>query len=181
MPFINFLSAALTGFVISPSQKPIMRKETDYFIKTIRTVLEGEPWFGQPVMTLLQNVNTDVVYKKPNENAHALIELLYHMLTWAEFTLKRLQKDEEKELKAFEKMDWRTIDPAEHTWEKGLAQFKLAHDLIIDILESKENDDWLSEKVDYREYNYRFLLHGIIQHDIYHIGQIAYLNKLVNH
>ena len=24
--------------------------------------------------------------------------------------------------------------------------------------------------VDYREYNFRFLLHGIIQHDIYHIG-----------
>ena len=157
-----------------------MRKETDYFIKTFRTVLEGEPWFGQPVMTLLQNVNADTVYKKPNENSHSAIELLYHILTWAEFTLKRLQKDEEKDLKAFEKMDWREINPDEHTWEKGVAQFKVTHDLISDILETKENDNWLSEKVDYREYNYRFLMHGIIQHNIYHIGQIAYLSKILN-
>ena len=59
-----------------------------------------------------------------------------------------------------------------------MAQFKVTHDLIIDLLDTK-GDKFLSEDVDYREYNFRFLLHGIIQHDIYHIGQIAYLKKLL--
>lgn len=100
------------------------------------------------------------------------------MNTWAEFTLKRLEKDEEKDMAAFEKLDWRDIDTNEHTWEKGLAQFKVTHDLIIELLATKE-DKFLSEKVDYREYNFRFLLHGIVQHDIYHLGQIAYAKKLI--
>ena len=60
-----------------------------------------------------------------------------------------------------------------------MAQFKVTHDLIIELLGTKD-DKFLSGKVDYREYNFKFLLHGIIQHDIYHIGQIAYLKKLLS-
>jgi uncharacterized damage-inducible protein DinB len=157
-----------------------MRKQTDYIIATLRSVLEGQPWYGNPVMTLLREIDPKTVHKKPNKNSHSLIELLYHMITWAEFTLKRLEKNEEKDLAAFEKLDWREIKPKEHTWEKGLAQFKVTHDLIIDLLETKEDDSFLSEKVDYREYNFRFLLYGLIQHDIYHIGQIAYVKKLLS-
>lgn len=155
-----------------------MRKQVDDIITTLHSILQGEPWYGQPAMKILQGVDPKHVYKRPNDNSHSLIELLYHMVTWAEFTLKRLQRDEEKDMAAFEKLDWREIDLQEHTWEKGLAQFKVTHDLIIELLGTKD-DEFLFEKVDYREYNFHFLLHGIIQHDIYHIGQIAYLKKLL--
>jgi uncharacterized damage-inducible protein DinB len=154
-----------------------MRKEIDYFITTLHSIINGDPWYGQPAMKILQDVDAATVYKKPNETSHSLIELLYHINTWAEFTLKRLEGDEEKDMAAFEKLDWREIDTNEHTWEKAIAQFKVTHDLIIESLATKE-DKFLSEKVDYREYNFRFLLHGIIQHDIYHLGQIAYVKKL---
>ena len=156
-----------------------MRKEIDYIVTTLRSVLDGEPWYGRSVMKILQDADPLTVYKKPNENCHSLIELLYHMNTWADFTLKRLEKDEEKDLESFEKLDWREIDPNEHTWEKGIAQFKVTHDLIIELLGTKD-DEFLSEEVDYREYNFRFLLYGIIQHDIYHIGQITYVMKLLS-
>jgi len=156
-----------------------MRKEIDYIITTLHSVLDGEPWFGRSVMSLLQEVNPAVVYKRPTENSHSLIELLYHMNTWTEFTLKRLERVEEKDFAAFEKLDWREIEPNEHTWEKGVAQFKVTHDLIIELLGTKD-DEFLSGEVDYREYNFRFLLHGIIQHDIYHAAQIAYLKKLLS-
>lgn len=156
-----------------------MRKEIDYIVTILRSVLEGEPWYGKSVMKVLQDVDVSKVYQKPNENSHSLIELLYHMNTWAEFTLKRLEKDEEKDIEVFEALDWREIVPKEHSWAKGVAQFKVTHDLIIELLGTKD-DKFLSEEVAYREYNFRFLLHGIIQHDIYHIGQIAYLMKSIS-
>ena len=111
-----------------------MRKEIDYIITTLHSVLDGEPWFGRSVMSILQEIDPAVVYKKPNANSHSLVELLYHMNTWAEFTLKRLEKVEEKDLARIEKLDWREIDPIDHTWEKGVAQFKVTHDLIIELL-----------------------------------------------
>jgi uncharacterized damage-inducible protein DinB len=155
-----------------------MRKEIDYIITTLHSILDGEPWYGRPAMKILQEIDPNSIYRKPNENSHSLVELLYHMNTWAEFTLKRLEKIEETDPGAFEKADWREIDPSEHTWEKALAQFKVTHDLIIEFLGTKD-DKFLSEKVDYREYNFRFLLNGLIQHDVYHIGQIAYVKKFL--
>ena len=160
-------------------QTHTMRKEIDYIITTLKSVLEGEPWYGKAVMSILRDVNPALAYEKPNENSHSFIELLYHMITWAEFTLKSLEKDKQIDMVAFEKLDWREIDRREHTWEKGMAQFKVTHDLIIELLRTKD-DAVLSEKVDYREYNNRFLLHGLIQHDIYHAGQIAYATKLLS-
>src|SRR5688572_30507904 len=156
-----------------------MDKETGYIVTTFRSILEGQPWFGRAVMDILKEINPGIVHKKPNKEAHSLNELLWHMNTWAEFTLNRLNGDKEKDLSASEELDWREIDPAENSWEKGVAEFKNTHDRIIANLQTKK-DDFLSGKVDYREYNFRFLLNGLIQHDIYHLGQIAYLKKLLS-
>ncbi len=156
-----------------------MRKEIDYIIASLKSVLEGQPWYGQAVMKILLGIDPIIVYKKPNENSHSLIELLYHMNTWAEFTLKSIEKNKERNSAGFEKLDWREINPSEHTWEKGIAQFKVTHDLLIELLETKD-DEFLSDQVGEREYDFGFLLRGIIQHDIYHIGQIAYVKKLLS-
>ena len=155
-----------------------MNKELQSIIRNLENVNSGQPWFGRPVYELLEEIDGRIVYAKPNKHSHSLIELLYHMITWAEFTWRRIEGDKEQDMKAFEKMDWRKIDPAVHTWKKGLAQFKSIHKKIIQLLKKKD-DAFLKEKVDYRGYNFRFLLNGLIQHNIYHIGQIAHMKKLL--
>jgi len=79
-------------------------------------------------------------------------------------------------MEAFERTDWRSIDPSLHNWDDALAAFIAAHQQIVAHLQTK-NDDFLDEIVDYRNYNFRFLLNGLIQHNIYHVGQVAYLVK----
>jgi uncharacterized damage-inducible protein DinB len=155
-----------------------MNKELQSIIRNLQNVNSGQPWFGRPVYEMLEEIDPSIVYKKPNGNSHSLIELLYHMITWAEFTLKRVEDDKEQDLSAFEKSDWRDIDPAKHTWEYGLAEFKSIHKKLITLLDKKD-DELLKENVDYRKYNFRFLLNGLIQHNIYHIGQIVYVKKLL--
>ena len=155
-----------------------MNKEILYIAKTLETTLNGEPWYGRPIVTMLQEVDASMVYKKPGENAHSLADLLYHMITWAEFTLKRLQGDQQFDNAWFDKLDWRNIDPVVHNWADGVRLFKQLNEQIIANLQTRD-DELLKEKVDFREYNFRFLLNGYIQHNIYHIGQIAYLKKLL--
>lgn len=156
-----------------------MNKEVQSIIRSLDNILSGEPWFGRALYQIMEEVDAAKVYTKPGGAPHSLIELLYHMITWADFTLKRLQEDDDMDLSAFEKMDWRAINPKTHTWKKGLAEFKAIHKKIATLLEKKD-DSFLKEKVDYRKYNFRFLLNGLIQHNIYHLGQIAYLKKLLN-
>ena len=156
-----------------------MNKELESIIRNLENTLDGTPWYGRPVYALLRQVDPSIAYKKPSPNSHSLADLLYHMLTWAEFTLKRIEKDNSQDLETFEKVDWREIDPAVHDWDEGLAALIATHQQIIAHLQTKD-EFFLSETVDYRQYNFRFLLNGLIQHNIYHAGQIAYVIKLLS-
>lgn len=155
-----------------------MNKELQSIITDIENTLDGEPWYGRSVYSLLREVDAGKTFVKPNENSFSMIELLYHMLTWAQFTLKRIEKDKVQDMEAFEKLDWRQIDPQIHGWEEGLSEFIATHQHIIALLKTKD-DSFLEETVDYRKYNFRFLLNGFIEHSIYHAGQIAYLQKML--
>lgn len=148
-------------------------------IRNLQQVNSGEPWFGKAVYTILDEIDPAIVHQKPNENSHSLIQLLYHMITWAEFVLKSIVKTGKEEIAAIEQMDWREIDPAIHSWQKGLAEFKNINEQIIALLEKKD-DDFLKEMVEHRKFNFRFMLNGLIQHNIYHLGQVAYLKKLLS-
>ena len=152
-------------------------EEVQSIITNLEQVLTGEPWYGEAVMPMLLKIHPAVVYINP-ENSHAAIEILYHMITWAEFNLNRLQKKQDYDPQTAEEMDWRMIDPKIHTWEKGLGEFEQLHQQIVAELQTKD-DAFLSEKVDHREYNFRFMLNGLIQHNIYHLGQIAFLKNLL--
>jgi uncharacterized damage-inducible protein DinB len=153
-----------------------MRTEIESIIKNLERVLYKEPWYGKAVFTLLEEIDNSYAFEKANPQTHSPIELLYHMLTWAEFTLNRMQQSREKDLEYFEGRDWIKVDAQSHSWEKGVAQLKAVHQEIIEVLKKKD-DEWLTEKVEGREYNFRYLLNGLIQHNIYHVGQIAYAKK----
>ena len=153
-----------------------MNNEIKSIISSLQNTLDGHPWYGRAVYELLEEVNESKVYIKPNDSSHSLIDLLYHMVTWAEFTQSRIEKKSIEDMAAFDALDWRSIDPTTHTWQNGLAALKAAHTSIIEHLQIRK-DIFLEEIVDYRKYNFRFLINGLIQHNIYHLGQIANLGK----
>ena len=162
-----------------------MSKEMQSIIRNLQNTLNGEPWFGRAVYTILEEVDGSKVYikpagtaERPDNSGHSLIELLYHMITWAGFTLGKLDNNADPGLTQSEDLDWREIDRNVHTWQAGLEKFRKIHEKIIVILETKD-DSFLSGMVEGRKFNYRFMLNGLIQHNIYHLGQVAYVKKLL--
>ncbi len=155
-----------------------MKSEIQSIISNLENTLDGSPWFGRPVFALLREIDTSQAHKKLSPSSHSMMDLLYHMITWSDFTLKRIEKEKINDMAAFEKMDWREINPNTHDWDEALAELIATHQQIIALLLSRE-DSFLDEIVDYREYNFRYLLNGLIQHNIYHVGQVALLSKLL--
>ena len=156
-----------------------MNKETQYIIKSFEDTLRGQPWFGRAVYEILGEADESKVHTKPNSTGHSMIELLWHMNTWAEFTLGSLENRSVDEMKAIEANDWRTIDPKTHTWQKGIAQLQATHKKIVELLHQKTDDSFLGDIVPLRKYNFRYMLNGLIQHNIYHLGQVAYVMKML--
>lgn len=73
-----------------------MNKEVQSIIQRMEDVNNGQPWFGRSVYSILDEVKSRKAGIKPNGTEHSMLELLWHMNTWAGFTLKRLEKDQEK-------------------------------------------------------------------------------------
>jgi len=156
-----------------------MKSELNLIITSLEQVLSGEPWYGRSVYDIIANVEAGRVYERPGNNPHSQADLLFHMLTWTEFTRDRLLGTPIEDMEAFAKMDWRRIDEhgsGDNAWAHGVEQFRKANDEILSILRNKD-EAFLDERVDYREYDFRYLLHGLIDHHVYHTGQLAYLQK----
>ena len=156
-----------------------MNKQTQALIKSFEDTLSGQPWFGRAVYEILGEADESKLYTKPNGTEHSMIDLLWHMNTWAEFVLGSLEKRSAEDMKAIEANDWREIDLNTHTWKKGLEQLKATHNRILEILKQKTDDDFLAEIVPLRKFNFRYMLNGLIQHNIYHLGQVAYVKKML--
>ena len=56
-------------------------------------------------------------------------------------------------------------------------ELSLSQEELITELEKREDDEFLEEIVPGREYDFYTMLHGILQHDLYHSGQISILKK----
>lgn len=147
-------------------------------IHRFEEVLQSDPWYGTSVYDVLEDYPGTIVYKRVSPEAHAPIDILYHMITWTEFTLRRLEGRNDGEPRYSEKIDWRPIDPKQHTWKKGVAELKKLNRGIISFLKQKE-DAFLEEPVEYRSYQFEYLLNGLADHHIYHIGQIALLKNIL--
>ena len=144
----------------------------------MKDAYDGEPWFGRSINEILNEIDNEIVFVKP-EGQHSIVELLWHMITWEEFTISRLRNDENKPVKYFEDNDWRELDHSNKTlWQQGLQQFSKLHNELLEIIR-QQKDEILSQRVSGRKYDFRKLLNGIVQHDIYHLGQIAYIKKML--
>jgi uncharacterized damage-inducible protein DinB len=168
--------------LIRPSWKAFifvgMNSEILLLAQQLNDAYEGQPWFGRNTKELLNEIDESIAFEKPN-GQHSILELLWHMITWKEFAISRLQNDSNKTLDYFEKNDWRNLDHSDKTlWQEGVQRFSTLHKEFTAVI-GQQKDELLSENVSERNYSFRKLLYGILEHDIYHLGQIAYLKKLL--
>jgi len=155
-----------------------MNREILLIAEQIKDAYEGEPWFGRSIKEILSETNESIVFEKPN-GQHSILELLWHMITWKEFTISRLRNDNSQSLDYFEQKDWRQLDHSDKSlWQQGLKQFAKLRNELIEVIQ-QQKDGLLSQRVNDRKYDFRKLLYGISEHDVYHLGQIAYIRKML--
>jgi hypothetical protein len=154
-----------------------MNKELQSIIRNMENVMYHQPWYGDAVMVMLKKIHPAVVYINP-KNSHAAIEIVYHLIAWTKFTADAVNGVIAEGDVGEIPMNWRGINPKVHTWNAALDELEQTHKALIASLQTKD-DALLNQKLPNREYNYRFLLNGLMQHNIYHLGQIAFLKSLL--
>ena len=149
-----------------------MNKQLQIIQKQLIETYDGDPWYGRSLMSILTKVTSLKAWNAHVNNNHNNTVLLNHMINWRKFTISRFKEDANRHTHEFDKNNWLTfLNPSEKEWLTAMQELALTQQDLLQLL-ADNTDEILDKQVTDRDYNFGVLLNGMIQHDIYHIGQI---------
>ncbi|WP_128543589.1 DinB family protein [Larkinella soli] len=156
----------------------VQNDELIRIIDLLNTTYEGEEaWHGPSLVEVLRGVSPEMAGRRLTPNTHSIAELVFHITSWRIFGVKKMQGDGEFDIKTPEKNfgSLQVIDDFE--WEALQMELSLSQEELVNELDKRDDDEFLEDIVPGRDYTYYDLLHGIINHDTYHAGQISLIKK----
>lgn len=143
----------------------------------LRRAFEGDAWHGDSLLEILKGVTAARAAARPIKNAHSIWELVLHIVAW-DGAVRRRMTGVAVELSGDENFP-PVKDTSEAAWRAALEHLRRTHAELVEGVE-KFPDSRLSEQVPGKKgahYNFYYMLHGVVQHELYHAGQIALLKK----
>ena len=149
--------------------------EAERIADQLRRAYEGEAWHGPALREVLAGVTAAQAARRPLRDAHTIWEIVLHIATWESVVRRRLEGEEIGELPP--EQDWPPVrDTSEAAWKKALADLEKGNQRLRDVIASLPEARF-AETVPVKGYSFYYMLHGVVQHDLYHAGQIALLKK----
>lgn len=141
-----------------------------------QSIYNGEPWLEVTLAKTLKDVNAEQAYRKINPKLNTIWEIVNHLIQWRRNILKRVQG--ETVTTPDHNYFVPVLDSSEAAWEQSLQSLEKSQELWNTFLIDFEDDGF--EKIyPHNNHTYYEHIHGIIQHDVYHLGQIVILKKLL--
>jgi uncharacterized damage-inducible protein DinB len=148
--------------------------EIERITDQLKRAFEGDAWHGPALTEVLADVTAVQAAARPLPKAHRIWEIVLHIAAWERFVLRAMRGEV---VKLTPEEDWPLVtDTSETSWRLALGDLRHGHLELRAALETML-ESRLNELVPGREFSLYFLLHGVIQHDLYHAGQIALLKK----
>jgi uncharacterized damage-inducible protein DinB len=152
--------------------------ETARLADQIRRAFEGEAWHGDPLLELLEGVSAATAAAHPIADAHSIWELLLHITAWDDAVRRRTSGTV---VELVGKKNFPPVtDTSDVAWRRAIDQAKQTHNELVKAVatfpDSRLHERVPGKKEAYHDFFYMFS--GIVQHELYHAGQIALLKKL---
>jgi uncharacterized damage-inducible protein DinB len=144
---------------------------TQTIAQRLDTIYKGEPWFGESLQIKLKNISEENAFKQPVNNKHSIAEILSHMDYWHKRFALEVQG---KALEEFsETGNWPDVTTLKKLgWKKLQDSFGETQHELVSLLK-KANGKSIPEEL-------LSNLNGMVDHDVYHLGQIGIVKSLVN-
>lgn len=139
-----------------------------------RRAYHGDAWHGPAVFELLRGVNAARAAVHPIRGAHSIWELVLHLTSWERIVRSRVIG---APLAVNAKVDWpERARPTPKAWREARAALEAESDALRAAI-AKMSDQKLRQRRPGTSGTYYELVHGQVQHALYHAGQIAILRK----
>jgi uncharacterized damage-inducible protein DinB len=150
--------------------------EVERILDQLRRAYEGEAWHGPSVREALVGVTAQQAHTRPLAGAHTIWELVRHIAVWEDVGRRRLEGDRAA-IEISSPEDWPPADDkSEAAWEQAKAALDRGHQALVEAV-ARVSESRLDEPILEGLSSVYVTLHGVIQHDLYHAGQVAILKK----
>jgi len=152
-------------------------------IQQLKEIQNGKLWIGSSFDSKFNQVNENAFFIRPIENLHSVAEIISHLTLWRKETILKINTGKGSKTDDCEE-NWLTNNKLKILgWKSIKSQYDNSLLELIELLKEK-NDKFLSEQyydTDFKAYyNYRFVINGMLHHDIYHLGQLGIIIKYLN-
>lgn len=146
-------------------------------IKDLHEVFDGTPWFGSSLSSYVQEIRSDML-NFSLDGGNSVGQIIHHMIHWRLWVINKIEV-ELGQTSSISIEEVNTQDWPEEKFEPSdknvlIAQLRDTQKVLLSILE-KTSDDIMDKIVDGRDYNFAHMLKGVMNHDIYHLGQLYLL------
>jgi uncharacterized damage-inducible protein DinB len=149
-------------------------KEVERIADQLNRAITGSAWHGPAVLELLNGITAEQAAAHPISGAHSVWEIALHIDAWLRAGTRRLGGDRAQ---LTETEDWPAVSKVdEQAWSEMLNSIKQAYEQLRAAIQELE-DSRLDHPIMDGMSSVYVTLHGVIQHSLYHAGQIALLKK----
>ena len=140
----------------------------------LERAFEGNAWHGPSVRELLADMRAERALAKPLANAHSIWEIVLHIAAWERVVRRRLAGED---VTLSPEEDWPPVQEAsEIAWRTAVDSLEKGHQELQSLI-ARLSEAQLQDQVVGRHDSVYQMVHGVIQHDLYHAGQMAILKK----
>jgi uncharacterized damage-inducible protein DinB len=150
--------------------------EMERILDQLKRAYEGNAWHGPSVCEALDGVSAEQALARPLASAHSIWELVHHIAVWEDVGRRRLSGDRAP-VEVSSPEDWPPADDkSDAAWEQAKAALDRGHQALVEAI-GRVPESRLDEPIFEGMSTVYVTLHGVIQHNLYHAGQIAMLKK----
>ena len=146
-------------------------------VRQLHEIQEGSLWFDQYFKDKIGGLSDADALTRPIPQIFSVAEHVSHMLEWRKECMIRFKGLKTELMNSPD--DWKTNDElGKIGWTELRNSFYNSQAELIRLMES-EDDSYLETSFLDTDYNFHYLIEGIIFHDLYHLGQIGVTIKLL--
>lgn len=147
--------------------------EVERITKQLQRTFEGKAWHGPSVEEVLADVTAPVAAAKTGAS-HTIWQMVSHIAIWEDAVRRWLTGDTTRPK---DEETWpASADTSEAAWQAALEHLRKTHHALLAEV-AKLDEARLSERIMDGMPSVYTTLHGVVQHNLYHAGQIAVLKK----
>ncbi len=159
-----------------------MSERLNQIIKQFKDIQDGLLWMGENFEKKIQKIKDNEVFIRPEPSIHSIAELIAHLTAWRKDALHKITTGKGHLVDGMPE-NWPTnTQLKEMGWDTIWKEHLKSRSSFVNLLEKKQ-DSFLNETYFDPEFNgnypYSFAIEGILHHEIYHLGQIGLVVKLL--